>query len=175
MHALQSSHPASRVHFCSWFLQSVPESEIDPKLIFFSDKAWFHMQRYINTQNNRYWSSQNPHVTHEVQLHPVKVGVWCAVSARRIARPVFFNETINCERYLLVEGQQFQHLLWSLNCNCFIPNVIGQQAYWFIGKIHIPLASGGAPLAVKRRAMEPVREVKILPVYVIYVYDRLIY
>jgi hypothetical protein len=29
----------------------------------------------------------------------VKVGVWCAVSARRIVEPVFFNKTINCERY----------------------------------------------------------------------------
>jgi hypothetical protein len=55
-------------------------------------------------QNNRYWSSQNPHLTHD------GVGVWCAVKARRIVVPVFFNETINCERYLLicVEGQHFQ-------------------------------------------------------------------
>jgi hypothetical protein len=45
---------------------------------------------YINTQNNHYWSSQNPYLTHEVQLHPLKVGVWCAVSARRIVGPVFF-------------------------------------------------------------------------------------
>jgi hypothetical protein len=45
---------------------------------------WFHLQGYINTQNNRYWSSQNPHLTHEVPLLPVKVGVWCAVSARNI-------------------------------------------------------------------------------------------
>jgi hypothetical protein len=41
----------------------------------------------------------------------VKVGVWCAVSARRIVVPVFFDETINLEKYLHVEGQRFQHLL----------------------------------------------------------------
>jgi hypothetical protein len=74
------------------------------QLIFFSDEAWFHLQGYINMQNNRYWSSQNPHLTLEVLLHPVRVGVWCAVSARRIDVPVFFNKTINCERYLRVEG-----------------------------------------------------------------------
>jgi hypothetical protein len=55
-------------------------------------------QGYINMQNNCYWSSQNPHLTHEVLLDPVKVGVWCAVSARRIVVPVFFNETINFEK-----------------------------------------------------------------------------
>jgi hypothetical protein len=46
---------------------------------------------------------------------PVKAGVWCGGNARRIVVRVFFNETINCERYLHVEGQRFQHLLWSVN------------------------------------------------------------
>jgi hypothetical protein len=75
IHALQLRDPAIRVHFCSWFLHSVVEGEIDPQLTFFSDEAWFHMQGYINTQNNRYWSSENSLITHEVPLHPVKVGV----------------------------------------------------------------------------------------------------
>jgi hypothetical protein len=38
MHALQPRDLASRVHFCSWFLQFVVEGEIDPQLIFFSDE-----------------------------------------------------------------------------------------------------------------------------------------
>jgi hypothetical protein len=92
--ALQLRDPAGRVHFCSWFLQSVVEGEIDLQLTFVSDDACFHLQGYIvNMQNNRYRSSQNPHLIHEVLLHPLKVGVWCAVSAR-IVVPVFFNETI---------------------------------------------------------------------------------
>jgi hypothetical protein len=43
----------------------------------------------------------------EVPLHPVKVGVWCAVSARRIVAPVFFNETINWGRYVQIILGQF--------------------------------------------------------------------
>jgi hypothetical protein len=74
-HALQLRDPTSRVHFYSWVLQSVVEGEIDPQLTFFFDEARFHLQGYINTQNNRYWSSQKPHLTHEVPFHPVKVGV----------------------------------------------------------------------------------------------------
>jgi hypothetical protein len=93
MHALQPCDPARMVHFCSWFLRSVVEGEIDPQLTFFSDETWFHLQGYISTQNNRYWSSQNPHLTHEVQLHPVKVGVWCAVSAR-IVGPMFLTKKL---------------------------------------------------------------------------------
>jgi hypothetical protein len=54
---LQQRDPASRVHICSWFLQPVIEGEIDLQLTFFSVEAWFHLQGYINTQNNRYWNS----------------------------------------------------------------------------------------------------------------------
>jgi hypothetical protein len=64
-----------------------------------------------------------------------------------------------CEECLRVEGQHFQHLLWSVNCN-FIPNVIGQQAYWFIGNIRIRLAAGSSPVTVKRRAVNRSTKVK---------------
>jgi hypothetical protein len=89
IHALQPHDSVSMLRFCSWFLQSVIKGEIDPRLTFLSDEARFHLQGYINMQNNRYWSSKNPHLTHEAPLHPVKVGVWCALSARRIVGPVF--------------------------------------------------------------------------------------
>jgi hypothetical protein len=61
-------------------------------------------------QNNCHWISQNPHLTHEAPLQPVKVGVWCALSAR-IVGLVFFNETINFERYVwVILGQFFSEL-----------------------------------------------------------------
>ncbi|PNF29343.1 hypothetical protein B7P43_G07832 [Cryptotermes secundus] len=47
---------------------------------FFSDEVWFHLQGYINMQNKHYWISVNPYLTHAVPLHPVRVGVWWAVS-----------------------------------------------------------------------------------------------
>jgi hypothetical protein len=37
----------------------------------------------------------------------LKVGAWCAVSARRTVVPVFFDETVNCEKYLRVERTAF--------------------------------------------------------------------
>jgi hypothetical protein len=54
IHALHLHDSASRIHFCSWFLQSVVKGEIDLQLTFFSDEAWFHLQGYINMQNNLY-------------------------------------------------------------------------------------------------------------------------
>jgi hypothetical protein len=43
INALQPRDPACSVHFCSWFLQSAVEVEIDRQLTFFSDEAWFHL------------------------------------------------------------------------------------------------------------------------------------
>jgi hypothetical protein len=80
IHPLQLHDPASRIPFCRWFLQSVVEGEIDMQLTFFLNEAWFHLQRYINTQNNRYWSSQNPHLTHKVPLPPVIS--WCVMCCK---------------------------------------------------------------------------------------------
>jgi hypothetical protein len=37
----------------------------------------------------------------------VRVGIWCAVSARRIVVSVFFNERDNCERYVQVIFSNF--------------------------------------------------------------------
>jgi hypothetical protein len=76
-------------------------------LTLFSDETWFRLQKYSNTQNSRYWISQNPHLL----LHPVKVGVWCAVSARKIVAPKFSNETITCKRYAqVILGKLFPDL-----------------------------------------------------------------
>jgi hypothetical protein len=62
------------------------------------------------------------------------------------------NSFCQREKCLRVEGQHFQHLLWSVNCNYFIPNVICQQAYWITGKIRMRLGANRAPVTVKRRA-----------------------
>jgi hypothetical protein len=69
------------------------------------------LKGYINAKNNCYWNSQNPHLTHKVWLHPVKVEAWHAARAKRIARPAFFNKTIILKRYVqVILGQFFPEL-----------------------------------------------------------------
>jgi hypothetical protein len=69
--------------------------------------------------------------------------------------PAEQHQTVNqnlfcrCEECLRAGGgggQHFQRLLLCVNFNYFIRNVIGQPAYWFIGKILTRLAAGGAPV-----------------------------
>jgi hypothetical protein len=78
-------------------------------------------------QNNHYWSSQNPHLTHEILLYQVKVGVWCAVSARRIVGPVFLNERIHSRAFLFRVNRR-RKIVWLVSarlsycphCTCCI-------------------------------------------------------
>lgn len=90
----------ARSRYCRWFQESVANGILDPELLFFSDEAWFTLKGNVNSLNNIYWCSENPSVVPEVSSHDPKVGVWCAVSARKVIGPVFFEETINSYRYV---------------------------------------------------------------------------
>jgi hypothetical protein len=65
-----------------------------------SDEAWFHVSGNVNAHNSRIWDTENPHVLHQRPLHDIKVGVWCAVSTRRVIGPIFFGDTVNSDRYV---------------------------------------------------------------------------
>jgi hypothetical protein len=58
------------------------------------------------------------------------------------------------------QGLHFQHLLWSVNCNYFIPNVTGKQTYSPIWKICTRLQPGCT------RHRQPINKCKNLPVYI---------
>ncbi|BFZ07560.1 hypothetical protein BsWGS_10599 [Bradybaena similaris] len=101
VHELKERDNQSRVNYCTWFqafLAEEGESILD--VTFFSDEAWFHLSGYVNSQNNRIWSSFNPNAFYAAPVHDAKIGVWCAVSRRRIIGPIFFNNTINAHRYV---------------------------------------------------------------------------
>ena len=59
------------------------------EVIFFSDEAWFLLSGYVNSQNSRVWSAENPHTILESPLHDVKVGAWCAISHKWITGPIY--------------------------------------------------------------------------------------
>ena len=61
-------------------------------IVFFSDEAHFHLSGYVNKQNMRYWSRDNPRELHQRPLHSERVTVWCALSQVGIIGPWFFEE-----------------------------------------------------------------------------------
>jgi len=66
-----------------------------------SYKAWFQCGGYVNCQNYRYQSTENPGLIHKVPLHDIKNGVQYAESNWGIMGPIFFFlETINSHWYV---------------------------------------------------------------------------
>lgn len=93
---LKEPDKEKRLLYCRWFRTFVDTNNIvQLDRVFFTDEAWFHLSGYVNSQNTRIWSTENPHVFHETPLHCLKIGVWCAVSRRRIVGPIFYEGTVN--------------------------------------------------------------------------------
>jgi hypothetical protein len=90
------------MQYYRWFQKLVLNGLPDPELAFYANEALCNLSGYVNSQNNRYRSTENPHAVHEVPLHDLKVGVWSAISAWRINKPVFFHGTINSELYMIM-------------------------------------------------------------------------
>lgn len=87
-----------RVSYCTWFNDHMNNDILD--LTFFTDESYFYLSGYVNKQVMRMWSENNPNFHSEAPLHSPKIGVWVAMSRRRVIGPIFFQGTINAERYI---------------------------------------------------------------------------
>ena len=73
--------------------------------IILSDEAHFDLGGYVNKQNCRIWTTENPHAYIEKPTHPKRITVWCGYWSRGIIRPFFFKNdqgkgvTVNEDRY----------------------------------------------------------------------------
>jgi len=68
----------------NWHLDGVILEKINITVTVFSDEACVRLNGYMGSQNDRYWSIENPMLIHKLQLHYFTVSVWCAMSANRI-------------------------------------------------------------------------------------------
>jgi hypothetical protein len=100
VHELKEPDREKHVAYCRWLQAFLNEHPGILDFVWLTDEAWFHLSGYVNSQNTRVWAAENPHVYHEEPLHPLKVGVWCAISRRRIIGPIFFEEIVNTEVYV---------------------------------------------------------------------------
>jgi hypothetical protein len=98
---LKTTDYAKRTAYGDWFNQFiVTHGEAIMDLLYHSDEAWFHLSGNVNSQNARLWTPKNPHALHESPLHSLKIGAWCAMSRKKIIRPIFFDETTKTKVYI---------------------------------------------------------------------------
>jgi hypothetical protein len=103
-HKPKEQDKASHVNASKQFLNSVNNDEGVLDVVIMSDLAHFHLSSYINKQNCRCWSNNNPTQLHEKPLNTDMVTVWCKVSTFGAIRPYFFEDnnhaiTMNNEQY----------------------------------------------------------------------------
>lgn len=94
-----------RLEYARAVLNLVDQNENFLSNLMMTDEAHFHLNGFVNKQNNRFWGSQNPKNLHQKSLHAIRVTVWCGITAQKVYGPFFFEndqgvcETINGERY----------------------------------------------------------------------------
>ena len=69
VHELKEHDEVKRVAYCRWFQTPLKENLGILDYTSFSDKAWFHLSGYVNSQNSCIWASENPIAIHEEPLH----------------------------------------------------------------------------------------------------------
>jgi hypothetical protein len=79
-----------RVRFCNWFIDHVHDELLDLKLTFFTHETNCNLSGYVNSQNNRHWSSENPHALIQLPPYDQNVDVLRAINANHIIGPIFY-------------------------------------------------------------------------------------
>jgi hypothetical protein len=100
----------------------------------------------VNSQNNRYWSAENPRLIHELPLHDERIGAWCAISACRIIGPIFYDSAVNAARYMnnilspffakLTEGERL-YGVFQLDFATAHMSYVSLEALWKVFSDHI--------------------------------------
>lgn len=118
-HLMKSSDYPKRVDFATWFLKLSPKSHEN---IICTDEAWFSIKPDVNKQNQRVWASEPPLEPVEIPLHPQKIMVFCALSAKKIYGPYFFEGKINSLNYL----DMLENWFWRKHLN-----TVDYKKYYF--------------------------------------------
>lgn len=102
----------------------------------FSDETHFHLNGKINIHNCRYWSTNNYLWVSEKPLHSPRITVWAAIGEGGLIGPVFIDQNVTGDNYLIYWNQIFgQHLstchflMRWYSCRMELHH-IGQERQW---------------------------------------------
>ena len=95
-HKLEDKDYEKRLNFADWFLKLLESTH---EHIICSDEVYFYLTLTVNNQNNRQCSKSQPYIGKENPLHDQQILVSCAISANRVFRPYYFEDSVNQHKY----------------------------------------------------------------------------
>lgn len=92
--------PESRSNFCETTFEAINEDRILLNSICFTDECTFTLHGEVNSQNCRYWSTENLRLYNATRTqHPQSINVWAGIIDRRIVGPFFIDGALNAVKY----------------------------------------------------------------------------
>lgn len=90
-----------RIFFCTDMMEGLNQDREMVKNICFTDESSFTLKKVPNRQNSRIWSRLNPHrVVRTHTQYPQRINVWAGILGYKIIGPIFYQYTLNGERFL---------------------------------------------------------------------------
>ena len=85
---------ARRLEFATWFSGKLETDDSFLKKLHMSDECHAHLSGTVNTQNFRYWGTENPgnELIDESPRSVLKVTMWVAIGWYGIIGPYFFED-----------------------------------------------------------------------------------
>jgi len=59
--------------------------------VLMTDEANFHLRGNVNSQNCRYWATENPRDIHQKPVHSEKDNVWCGAASFGVIDTIFLK------------------------------------------------------------------------------------
>uniref|UniRef100_A0A0K0ECK6 DUF4817 domain-containing protein n=1 Tax=Strongyloides stercoralis TaxID=6248 RepID=A0A0K0ECK6_STRER len=100
VHEMKPEDPGRRLAFCLEALERVREGLIVGPTLIFSDESYFHLTGYVNKQNDRTWAISKPNALLAQPVYTQKIGVWAALSVKKIYGLIFFEGNLDSTRYI---------------------------------------------------------------------------
>lgn len=103
LHGCQALLPTDlqrRLDFCNWALNQHTENPRFLRNVIWTDECRFSQDKDINSQNDHYWSTNNPMTVKEIQNQKrFSVNVWCGIWNTQIIGPIMYSNSLTGERY----------------------------------------------------------------------------
>lgn len=112
-----------RLVYAGRMMEAIMDGSLCISDTWFTDEAHFTLSGHVNKQNHRFWAEENPRIFETTRMKPKRISVWCAIGAKGIFGPIFFDHNVTGASYrkmLLEEFIPYAQALDAVDNNWFM-------------------------------------------------------